>query len=77
MAEATLKLLQQASPAPSETPQPTETPIPLLYGDVDRNESIEAADALCILQYVVKLVSDLPIINEEPFSLRNCPNMLY
>lgn len=47
------------TPDVTETPTPdvTETPTPetWLYGDVDKNGKVEAADALMILKHVVKL----------------------
>ena len=39
------------------TPDITETPVPetIVLGDVDRNESVDAADALEVLKYAAKL----------------------
>lgn len=59
------------TPSPTPTPTPTSTPLPTpiptpptpgkLYGDIDFNGAVEAADALMALQHCVKLI----ILDEE------------
>lgn len=48
-------LNKSKEPKSTPTPQPTPTPQVCYYGDVNMDGQIEAADALAILKYVVKL----------------------